>query len=171
MNSELPSNVVARYQPNTSGYIPVVLISGGALVVIIGYRMLSQTAEERLVALAMICLLATGTAIFAILFSSIKINRIEVTSAGNIEFVSRVRRVSHPRSALARVEGYSTNSARGNARSHGVRFVFSTDAQNEIKIAAGVPMKPDAQLQQFVRQIENLEPKVDTSAFWAWMKQ
>jgi hypothetical protein len=139
-----------------------------ALAGIFGYRMLSQSTEERLVTLAMLCFLVAGTAVFVIVFSSIRIHTIEVTSAGTIDFVSRVKRDSHARSSLLRVEGRTTVSSKGNSRSHYAHFIFAGDGQNEIKKSVSVPIRPDPALEEFVRHIEKTNPQADASKFWAW---
>lgn len=164
-------NVVARYKPNTSGYNAVILISGLALAGIVGYRMLGQSTEERLVSLAMMGCFVFGTVVFAGVFWTIKIHTVEVTTSGTMDFVSRIKRDSHPRNTLLRVEGHTTRSAKGDSRSHWADFVFAGDGQSEIKRNIGVPAKLDPELQEFVRKIEKTNPKVDTSKFWAWINE
>jgi hypothetical protein len=171
MSSNLPQNVIAQYKPNTSSLIPVILISGFAMAGFIGYRMLGQSNEQRLVTLAMLCLLVLGSGVFIVIFASIRTHTVELTPAGTVDFVSRLKRDSYARSSLRRVEGKTTISSKGNSRSYYAHFIFAGDGQNEIKKSVSIPIKPDPDLQEFVRQIEKSNPQADTSKFWAWINE
>lgn len=165
-----PSNVLARYKINRGGYNAVILISGIALGGIIGFRMIGQSNEERLVTLSLICFLFVGIAAFVIVFSSISVNAIEATTAGTVDFISRVKRDSFPRNSLVRMEGFTTRGSRGGSTFYG-RFIFASEPQKETKKDVILPSRSDPALEEFVRQLETLNPQLDTSKFWAWIKE
>lgn len=160
------SNVVARYKPNTSGYIPVILISGLALAGIIEYRMLGQSSEERLVTLTMLCFLAAGSGIFAIVFSSIKIHTIEITSQ-ELWTSSRTASETHTRATTCFELQDTPRGLRKDLQEVILRTSSSPEtAKMKSRRCVSMPIKPDPDLQEFVRQIEKSNPQVNTSKFW-----
>lgn len=166
------STAIARYAINTSLYDPFILFSGLILAGIIAYRTIGQSAEERLITIAFLCVLVAGIVVFSILFSAVKVTAIEVTSAGTVDFVSRVKRDSRPRSALVRLEGFTIRSTRNkNSPSFRARFVFADGPQKETTRDVALPSRKDPELEEFVRQLERTNPQLDTSKFWAWLKE
>ena len=165
-----PSNILARYKINRSGYNAVILISGLALGGIIGFRMIGQSNEERLVTLSMLCFLFVGIAAFVIVFSSISVNAIEATTAGTMDFISRIKRDSFPRNSLVRIESVTTRGSKGGSSFY-ARFIFASEPQKETKKDVVLPSRSDAALEGFVRQLEKLNPQVDTSKFWSWTNE
>lgn len=163
---------VAEYKVDTRVYDPFILFSGLVLAGIIGYRMIGQSTEERLITTAFLCVLVVGVVIFSVVFSAIKVTSIEVTSAGTVDFVSRVKRESRPSNALVRLEGFTIRSTRNkNSPSYRARFVFADSEQKTAIREIAVPSRKDPQLEEFVRQLEKMQPQVDTSKFWAWVKE
>jgi len=165
-----PSNVLARYKINRSGYNAVILIIGLALGGIIAFRMIGQSNEERLVTLSMICFLFLGITAFIIVFSSISVNAIEATTAGTVDFISRVKRDSVPRNSLVRIEGFTTRGSKGGSAFY-ARFIFASEPQKETKKDVILPSRSDPAPEEFVRQLEKLNPQLDTSKFWAWVNE
>ncbi len=111
--------------------------------------------------------------VFAMIFSSVRIHMVETTSAGTIDFVSRVKRDSHAHASLLRAErktarSLSIRSTNQRSASHYAHFIFAGDNQKEIKKTVTIPTKPDPAVQEFVRAIEKANPHVNTATFWAW---
>jgi len=166
MTPESPSpQVLARYAPRYGGG-PFWPIAGLALLGFIVYRMLGQSGEERLITIVFLVILAAGVGAAVIVMALVGLRAVEVTAAGTIDFVSRTKRESYPRTDLVRVEGGATTTRR--SRSHWARFIFRDVDQKKIEKSVVLPRKDDLALQEFVRQLERLNPRLDASQFWAW---
>jgi hypothetical protein len=165
MSSDLDaSDVVARYEPNRQN--PLLLLSGVVLLILIGYRFLNSSDEERLVTLTLLALLGivVGAVGVASLFTVVV--AVELRASGAVDFRARLRRISLPRTALLRIEG-QTRISRSQA-AHSVRFVFEPTPEAVVVRRIGVPSPQDPALHDFVRRLEHSNPRLDTAPFWAW---
>jgi hypothetical protein len=161
------TNVVARYEPRRGGW-PLVLISGVLFLGLIVYSLIGQSGEERLVTIVLLAVLATGIGSVGIVMAFVGLRAVEATASGTLDFVSRIKRESFPRTALMRVEGKTTASE--NSRGYWAVFIFTAAGPKEIEKKVHVPREDDPALQGFVRQLERLNPKLDASQFWAWSR-
>jgi hypothetical protein len=168
MTSELTStNVVARYEPRRGGW-PLVLISGVLFLGLIVYSLIGRSGEERLVTIALLAVLAAGIGSAGVVMALVGLRAVEVTPSGTIDFVSRIKREPFARTALLRVEGQTTRS--GESVGYWVTFIFAEAGQQGKKKKIHVPREDDPALQEFVRRLERLNPKLDASKFWAWSR-
>ena len=166
MTLESPSpHVLARYAPRYSGG-PFWPIAGLAILGIMVYNMIGRSGEERLVSIVFLVILAAGIGIVGVIMALVGLRAIEVLASGTIDFVSRIKRDSFPRADLARVEGRTTSSRQ--SRTHWMQFIFRGADQKKIEKNVVLPRKDDPALQEFVRQLERLNPRLDASQFWAW---
>lgn len=172
------ANVVARYEPRRGGG-PVVLISGVIVLGFIIYRLLGQSGPqgERFVTLTFLAILIVGVGSVGVVMALVGLSAVEVTASGTIDFVSRIKRESFPRTALLRVEGQTTRSggwspggSYSSSVSHWAKFIFTEAGQKEIEKKVHVPREDDPALQEFVRQLEILNPRLDASQFWTWSR-
>ena len=169
MTPESPSvNVVARYTPRHGGGL-LVLIAGLPILGFIIYRMIGQSGEERLVSITFLAILVLGIASVGVLVALAGLRAVEVTASGTIDFVTRINRGSFPRTSLTRVEGKTTTGSRGG-RSYWAIFIFTEAGPKEIEKKVHVPREDDPELQEFVRQLGILDPRLDASQFWAWSR-
>ncbi len=162
-----PSDVVARYQPRRGGG-PLVLILGVIFFGFILYRGLSEPGRDLFATIAFGIVLVAGIGLVAVLSAVLGLRAVEVSPSGTIDFVTRIKRESFPRTALLRIEGQTTPTSRSHA--DWVRFIFNDVGQNEIEKKILAPRKDDPALQEFVRHLERLDPKLDASQFWAWSR-
>jgi hypothetical protein len=176
MTSEpISAKVVARYPPRSScAGLVVVAIGGAALLAFLVYQLIAQSGEQRLAALTLFVVLAVIGGVFGVT-TLVKPQAVEVTASGTIDFVSPIRREAFPRTALVRVEGQTTrsgSSSRSPAASYNcwAKFIFIEANQTEAARELYVPRPDDPALQEFVRQLERLNPKLDASQFWAWSR-
>lgn len=167
------ANVIARYPPRSScAGLVVVAIGGAALLAFLVYHLIVQSGERRLAALALFVVLAGIGSVFVVM-TLVRPQAVEVTTSGTIDFASPIRRESFPRTALLRVEGQTTKSggsSRQPAASYScwAKFIFTDASQKEAKRELYVSRPDDPALQEFVRQLERLNPNLDASQFWAW---
>lgn len=162
------TNVVARYEPRRGGG-PVILITGAAFLGLVAFSLVGRSGEERLVSIALLMVSLAGIGIVGVVMALVGLRAVEATTAGTIDFVSRIKRESFPRTFLMRVDGKTTTGSRGGS-TNWVTFVFSEAGQKEVRKAIHVPHKDDPALQEFVRQLEILNPRLDASQFWAWSR-
>ena len=165
------TNVVARYAPRHSGgpFWPIAGVAGVVVLGLIVYSLFGQSGEERLVTLALLAILVTGIGSVGVVMALVGLRAVEVTASGTIDFVTRLKRQSFPRTALTRVEGKTTTGSRGG-RSYWAIFIFTEAGPKEIEKKVHVPRENDPALQEFVRQLEILNPRLDASQFWAWSR-
>ena len=178
------TKVVARYALRHGG--GWLAISG---LIVLGFiiRMIVQP-EERDATIAFLAILVTGIASVGVVMALVGLRAVEVTASGTLDFVSWVKRDSFPRTSLMRVEGKTNAGAKGG-RSHWAVFIFTEAGQKETEKKGNysaiplsppyvgknakkvsVPRKDDPAFQEFVRQLEILNPRLDTSQFWAWSR-
>jgi hypothetical protein len=174
MSSEPASaNVIARYPPRSScAGLVVVAIGGAALLAFLVYHLIVQSGEQRQAALALFVVLTAVGSVFVVT-ALVRPQAVEVTTSGTIDFASPIRRESFPRTALLRVEGQTTKSGGASRQpaasySYWANFIFKDANQKEAKREIYVPHPDDPALQEFVRQLERLNPRLDASQFWAW---
>ncbi len=177
------TNVVARYAPRHGG--GWLVISG---LIVLGFiiRMIVQP-EARDATIAFLAILVPGIASVGVVMALVGLRAVEVTASGTLDFVSRVKRESFPRTSLMRVEGKPLGSKA--ARPYWAVFIFTEAGQKETEKKGNysailslppyigknakkvsVPRKDDPALQEFVRQLEILNPRLDASQFWAWSR-
>jgi hypothetical protein len=162
------TNVFARYTLRFGGG-PVILITGAAFLALVAFSLVGKSGEERLVSLALLAVSLAGIGSVGVVMALVGLRAVEVTTAGTIDFVSRIKRQSFPRTALMKVDGKTTTGSRGGS-THWVTFIFTEAGQKEVRKAIHVPRSDDPALQAFVQRLEGLNPRLDASPFWAWSR-
>jgi hypothetical protein len=174
MTEPSPSTVVARYECKRPSHA-VWLLPGVPLAAILAYRFVRAAGEERLVMIALLAVLLLGVAgAWAVTWLT-NVHAVELTAAGTIDFVSRIKRRSFARTALRRVEGQTRRSGGWSpggsyhaSTSKVARFVFLDPGQAETRQEVRLLSQGDVEFQKFIDQLERLDPRLDTSHFRAW---
>lgn len=118
-----------------------------------------------------LAILVIGIAIAVTITSSTKLNAVEVTSAGTVDFVYRSKRESFPLARLTQVEGYTRPSTGSwNPLSQGIKFTLHEIGQEPVEKRAHILLEDMDVARDFVRRLEDLSPRTDTDKFWQWSR-
>lgn len=164
-------SLITSYSPQYVTSVPLVplaLVLAGAIL----FRLVRASPEQRWISVGFIVVSGLLLGMIFTILSFQKLQSVDVTSVGTVDFVYRARRESFPLSQLTQITGYTSRSQSPTRSSYNwfILFTLQEIGQAPVEKRAHIIESDLPLVQEFVRRLELASPRADATDFWQWSR-